>query len=73
MELEHKEYWALKFFNFDQKVAGEKQKIQLHELEESRLRAYESSRLYKERMKLYHDKKLVKKVFSPGQYVLLSN
>ena len=24
-------------------------------------------------MKLYHDKKLVKKVFSPGQYVLLFN
>ena len=73
VELEHKAYWALKYFNFDQTTAGEKRKMQLHELEELRLQAYESSRIYKERMKLYHDKKLVKKVFSPGQYVLLFN
>ena len=50
-----------------------KGKLKLHELEELRHQAYESSRIYKERMKLYHDKKLVKKVFSPGQYVLLFN
>ena len=73
VELEHKAYWALKYFNFDQTTVEEKRKIQLHELEELRLQAYESSRIYKERMKLYHDKKLVKKVFSPGQYVLLFN
>ena len=66
VELEHKAYWALKYFNFDQTSAREKQKIQLHELEELRLQAYESSRIYKERMKLYHDKKLVKKIFSLG-------
>ena len=66
VELEHKAYWALKYFNFDPTSAGEKRKIQLHELEKLRLQAYESSRIYKERMKLYHDKKLVKKIFSPG-------
>ena len=38
-----------------------------------RLTAYESSRLYKERVKTYHDKKLLKKDFQPGQQVLLSN
>ena len=65
VELEHKAYWALKYFNFDQTTAGEKRKIQLHELEELRLQAYESSRMYKERMKLYHDKQLVKKVLCP--------
>ena len=47
--------------------------MQLHELEELRLQAYESLRIYKERMNLYHDKKLVKKVFSPEQFVLLFN
>jgi hypothetical protein len=73
VELDHKAYWALKYFNFNQITAGEKQKIQLHELEELRLQAYESSRIYKERMKLYHDKKLVKKAFGPGQYFLLFN
>ena len=43
------------------------------ELEEMRLTAYESSRLYKERVKTYHDKKLLKKNFQPGQQVLLFN
>ena len=48
-------------------------KLQLLELEEMRLNAYESSRLYKEKVKAYHDKKLLKKEFRPGQQVLLFN
>ena len=43
------------------------------ELEEIRLNAYEPSRLYKEKVKAYHDKKLLKKDFRPGQQVLLFN
>ena len=43
------------------------------ELEEMRLIAYESSKLYKERVKKYHDKKLLKKDFQPGQQLLLFN
>jgi len=35
--------------------------------------AFESSRLYKERVKTYHDKKMLKKDFQPGQQVLLFN
>ena len=38
-----------------------------------RLNAYESSRLYKEKVKAYHDNKLLKKDFRPGQQVLLFN
>jgi hypothetical protein len=53
VKLEHKAYWALKYFNFDQTTTREKRKIQLHELEELRLQAYESSRIYK------HYKKIV--------------
>ena len=36
-----------------------------------RLTAYESSRLYKEKVKKYHDKKLLKREFKSGQEVLL--
>jgi len=37
VELEHKELWALKAMKYDLKLAGEKRKLQLHELEELRL------------------------------------
>jgi len=38
-----------------------------------RLNTYQSSRLYKEWVKAYHDKKLLKRSFQPGQQVLLFN
>jgi len=50
-ELEHKAYCAIKTLNFDLKVAGENHHLQLCELDELRLEAYESSRIYKERAK----------------------
>ena len=67
VEMEHKAYWALKFLNFDKKASREQRKIQLLELEEMRLTAYESSKIYKERVKAYHDKKLLNKDLKPGQ------
>jgi hypothetical protein len=73
VELEHKAYWALKFLNFDETQSGEKRKLQMQELEEMRSQAYESSRLYKEKIKSYHDKRIVNKEFKPGQMVLLFN
>ncbi|XP_014633941.1 uncharacterized protein [Glycine max] len=73
VEMEYKAYWALKFLNFYEVLSGEKQKLQLLELEEMRLNAYESSKLYKQKMKAYHDKKLLKKSFQPGQKDLLFN
>jgi len=73
VEMEHKAYWALKFLNFDESLSGEKRKLQLLELEEMRMNAYKSSRLYKEKVKAYHDKKLLKTEFKLGQQVLLFN
>jgi len=66
-----KHFGALKFLNFDQDKSGEKRKIQMHELEEMRNQAYESSRLYKEKAKKYHDKRIIQRNFRPGQMVLL--
>jgi len=63
----------LKFLNFDLNVVGEPRKLQLHELEELRFQAYENSKLYKQSVKVYHDKKLLKRNFQPGQQVLLFN
>ncbi|GJX37609.1 reverse transcriptase domain-containing protein [Tanacetum coccineum] len=57
-EIEHRAYWALRSCNPDLKMAGEKRFLQLHELDELRLQAYENSKLYKARTKAYHDKKL---------------
>ena len=73
VEMEHKAYWALKFLNFDEAASREQRRLQLLELEEMRLTAYESSKLYKERVKKYHDRKLLKKDFLLGQQVLLFN
>ena len=38
-----------------------------------RLNAYESSKIYKEKMMVYHDQKLIQKTFKPNQQVLLYN
>ncbi|XP_014499199.1 uncharacterized protein LOC106760246 [Vigna radiata var. radiata] len=73
IEMEHKALWALKFLNSDPHETQSKRRNQLLELEEMRLHAYDSSRNYKEKVKFYHDKKLIKRVFTPGQQVLLFN
>ncbi|KAG7585657.1 Ribonuclease H-like superfamily [Arabidopsis thaliana x Arabidopsis arenosa] len=73
VELEYKAMWAVKLLNFDIKTAEEKRLIQLNDLNEIRLEAYESSKIYKERTKLFHDKKIVTKDFQVGDQVLLFN
>ena len=73
VELEHKAYWALKLLNFDEAAFGEKRKLQLLELEEMRMNTYESSKIYKQKMKAYHNKKLQRQNYHPSQQVLLFN
>ena len=50
---------------------GKQWLLQLNELEELRRESYESSRIYKERLKLFHDKFIARKTFEPNQKVLL--
>ena len=47
--------------------------IQLAELEEWREKAYNSAKLYKERTKIWHDKRIKIRTFKPGDKVLLFN
>ena len=71
VEMEHMAYWAIKTFNFNLDQAGKQRLLQMNELEELRRESYESSRIYNERLKLFHDKTIARKTFEPNQKVLL--
>nr|GFA05670.1 reverse transcriptase domain-containing protein [Tanacetum cinerariifolium] len=73
LELERKEFWALKHANFDLKTASDHQKLQLNELSELRDQAYENSLIYKERTKKLHDAKIKNQIFNIEDQVLLFN
>ena len=73
VELEHRAYWATRMLNMDIKVAREKRMLQLSELDEFCNEAYENARIYKEKMKSWHDKHIARKEFKAGQRVLLFN
>ena len=59
VELEHRTLWAIKKLNFDTDKSGAKRKLQLSELEEIQNEVYESAKVYKERTKAFHDKRIV--------------
>ncbi|XP_042396548.1 uncharacterized protein LOC121986661 [Zingiber officinale] len=71
VEIEHRAYWAVKACNLDSDTVGEERKLQLQELEEIRLEAFENSRIYKEKTKRFHDKQIEVKDFQIGDKVLL--
>jgi hypothetical protein len=73
VELEHKSYWAIKEMNLYLDAAVVKRRIQIRELEEMRLKAYENASIYKERIKRWYDKRLTRKEFKEGDKVLLNN
>ncbi|KAI3445221.1 hypothetical protein Pfo_001886 [Paulownia fortunei] len=73
VELEHKAYWAIKMFNFNLDEASKLRKLQINELQELRNDAYENSKIYKARIKDFHDNKISRKIFEVGQKVLLYN
>ena len=56
----------------DLEAAGTKRKMQLSELDEWRKKAYHNAKIYKERTKRWHDKR-IKKEFVSGDKVLLFN
>ena len=73
LELEHKAYWAIKELNYDFKLEGEKRLFNISSLDEWRTQAYENAKLFKEKVKRWHDKRIQKCEFNIGDPVLLYN
>jgi hypothetical protein len=71
LELEYKAFWAVKELNRDFKLIGKKRLLDLSSLDEWRNEAYENARLFKEKVKQWHDKRILKREFHVGEKVLL--
>ncbi|CAM8893410.1 unnamed protein product [Rhodiola kirilowii] len=73
VELEYKALWAIRELNMSMNATGEKRLMRLYELDEIRLDSYENARIYKERTKNWHDKRIMRRKFNEGERVLLYN
>ena len=71
LELEHKAFWAVRELKADAKLAGEKRLMNLTSLDEWRSEAYENAKLFKEKVKKWHDKRILKREFNVGDKILL--
>ena len=65
--------WAIRKLNFDFKTAKEERLLQLNELEELRNETYDNARIYKDKTKKWHDKRILRREFRAGDQVLLFN
>ena len=69
LELEHEAYWAIIELNYDFKLAGEKRSFDISSLDQWRTQAYENAKLFKEKFKRWHDKRIQKCELNVGDYV----
>ena len=73
LELEYKAHWVIKKLNFNIQAAKEKRLLKMNELEELRNEAYDNAKIYKEKTKIWHDQKIMRREFKAGEKVLLYN
>ncbi|XP_024015145.1 uncharacterized protein LOC112088913 [Eutrema salsugineum] len=59
--------------NMNFKAAGERRMFQMHELEEIRHNTYNNSKIYKEKKKVFHYKRIRHRSFAPNDRVSLFN
>ena len=71
LELEYKAMWAIKKLNFDFKAAKKERILQLNEMEELRNEAYDNAKIYKDKIKKWHDQNILRREFKIGDKVLL--
>src|SRR3954470_25039050 len=71
LELEHEAFWAVRELNDDPKLACEKRLMNLTSLDEWRSEAYESAKVFKEKLKKWHHRRIMKCEFNVGDKVLL--
>jgi hypothetical protein len=70
VDLEHYAWWVVMEFTFYFKTAGEKRILDLNLLDEWRNEAFQSARLFKEKVKIWHDKRIKRKEFKLGDQVV---
>ena len=63
--------WVMKKLKMDWNEAADQRLNGLNDLDEFHIKSYESSSLYKEKMKKYHDQEIEKREFIVGDSVLL--
>ena len=73
LKLDYKAMWEVKKMDFNLQAAKEKRFLQLSELEELINEAYDNARIYKDKTKKWHDKRIMRKEFKIGESVLLYN
>ncbi|KAL7611286.1 hypothetical protein Lser_V15G12245 [Lactuca serriola] len=73
VQLEHKAFLVVKKLNMKIDEADVHRNLEVQELEEIRNEAFESSHIYKDKTKAFHDKYLSHKTFEIGQKVLLDD
>ena len=71
LELEHKAFWVVRELNANPKLASEKRLMNLTSLDEWRSEAYERAKMFNEKVKKWHDKRILKREFNVGDKVLL--
>ena len=71
VEIEYKEWWAIKKLNLDMGRASLKRPLDLNELEEPKNGAYFNSKIAKDKLKKWHDKLITRKNFNQRDQVLL--